>query len=75
MLGALLALLGAGCTFGGEDPPGCRADHPEDCGQGWTCRAGVCFQPTTALSPPASGDAAADSSDQDGSDAAASEED
>lgn len=41
------------CTLGSDEPPGCRADHPEDCGTGWTCRAGVCFRTTTPLSPPA----------------------
>ncbi len=47
------------CVLGSETTPGCRKDHPEDCGQGWACRGGVCVRPTTPLSPPA--DASADS--------------
>lgn len=50
------ALLGAlpiaGCVMGGDDPPGCRTDHPEDCDDGWSCRSGVCVRPTTPLTSP-----------------------
>jgi hypothetical protein len=58
--------LGSGCTLGEEQAPGCRVDHPNDCGAGYTCREGVCFRPTTGLTPPdasASDAGASDASD------------
>lgn len=53
MLPAFLALawLNTGCVLGSEQMPGCRQDRPEDCSPGWVCRSGVCFRPTTTLSP------------------------
>ncbi|HQP34891.1 MAG TPA: hypothetical protein PLI95_06925 [Polyangiaceae bacterium] len=61
------------CSFGASDPPGCRTDHPEDCDDGWTCRAGACVHPTTTLSSPEAGastDAAEDASQDAAQDAA-----
>lgn len=50
-----LALIPA-CSLQPESPPpGCRPDHPADCDDGWSCRAGVCVRPTTPLSPPTDG--------------------
>lgn len=43
------------CSFGASDPPGCRTDHPEDCDEGWTCRAGACVRSTTTLTSPEAG--------------------
>jgi hypothetical protein len=58
-MAAVVGLLACSCQLGSEQPSGCRVDHSQDCDPGWTCREGVCFRPTTALSPPAS-DAALD---------------
>ena len=72
--GALLlapCLLGA-CTLGSERTPGCRPDHPDDCGKDWACRGGLCVRSTTPSSPqpedaPGATDAA-DAPGEDGSD-------
>jgi hypothetical protein len=59
---ALLAsVIGCiGCAIGAEQEPGCHADA--DCGDGWVCAAGACFQSTTGQSSPAvdGGDAGED---------------
>ncbi|MFT3774887.1 MAG: hypothetical protein QM820_56790 [Minicystis sp.] len=53
---ALVAGLGAalltalGCALGPEAGSGCRDDA--ECDDGFTCRAGACFQATTGGSPP-----------------------
>lgn len=54
----VLSSLASACVLGSEPDPGCREDHPQDCGPGWSCRGGVCVRPTTPLSPPQ--DASAD---------------
>ncbi len=46
---AMLASV-IGCAIGAEQEPGCHADA--DCGDGWTCAAGACFQTTTGQSSP-----------------------
>ncbi len=48
-VGAFLAAA-AGCAIGAEQEPGCHADA--DCGDGWLCRAGACFETTTGRSSP-----------------------
>lgn len=48
---ALLTCLIPACVLGSERTSGCRDDHPQDCGEGWVCRGGVCIRPTTPLSP------------------------
>jgi hypothetical protein len=40
-----------GCALGTEQEPGCHA--AADCGDGWICTAGACFQATTGQSSPA----------------------
>jgi hypothetical protein len=44
--------VAAGCVLGEEQPPGCRADHPDDCEPGFECRAGACLRYTTEASVP-----------------------
>jgi hypothetical protein len=44
----MLAAAAIGCALGAEQEPGCRLDA--DCGEGWICRAGACFQTTTGRS-------------------------
>jgi hypothetical protein len=46
----LVSCIASGCMLGSERSPGCRADHAQDCESGWSCRDGVCFRPTTAMS-------------------------
>lgn len=40
---AWLAAL-AGCVLGGSEDPGCHEDA--ECGEGFSCRAGACFEET-----------------------------
>jgi hypothetical protein len=40
----ILILAAIGCAVGPEQEPGCHGDT--DCGEGWICRAGACFQAT-----------------------------
>ncbi len=49
-----------GCALGTEQEPGCHVDA--ECGEGWTCRAGACFQATTGQPRPVvdGGDAGGD---------------
>jgi hypothetical protein len=56
----ILFTVTVGCALGPEREPGCQADA--DCGDGWFCRAGACFQTTTGGPPPVvdGGDAAGD---------------
>jgi hypothetical protein len=51
-----------GCVLGSEQDPGCRANHPEDCGSGYVCRAGACLRFSTEAGP-AGGDARSDAPD------------
>jgi hypothetical protein len=60
----------AGCVLGAEQAPGCRLDHPEDCQEGWSCRAGLCVRPTTTLSTPEAGADGAVEASAEGGDAA-----
>jgi hypothetical protein len=56
----ILLTVTVGCVLGSEHEPGCQVDA--DCGDGWFCRAGACFQTTTGRSLPVvdGGDAASD---------------
>jgi len=61
---ASLSCLLTGCVLGSDKAPGCRVDHPGDCAEGWSCKAGLCVRPTTGLTQPEAGtqgDAAIDS--------------
>jgi hypothetical protein len=46
----LVAAVSVGCAIGQEQEPGCQADA--DCGKGWFCRAGACFDTTTGRAEP-----------------------